>query len=333
MPDKPTIKGPVLVTGGTGFIGRAVINRLLHDRPGIELRSFSLPGEAAPAHWQDRVKGIHGDITSSEDVDAATQGAATIIHLAALLGAGDYDKHLRVTAGGTENVLKAALRNDARVVVASSIAVYGEYVRDRVCDESEGHGPQYSPYCLAKQEQENITLRYVNEHGLRASIARPANVTGAGSLPWVDVVGSALQLGVPLIVDGGTGNAGLVHANDVATGLIAIAARGGIGEAYNLCSDMRVSWRRYFGDIARLAGLSPPASGSYAALYKAARQFEVPERQLVPEHYTTLPLATLTLIGSDNRFPIAKLRSELGWRPAIDYAGIIADIRRYLASH
>jgi len=332
VPDSAILNSPVLVTGGTGFIGRAVIDRLLHDQPGIAVRSLSLPGETAPPQWQHRVEVIHGDITSTRDVAAATQGVATIIHLAALLGAGDYDTHLRITAGGTENILQAALRAGARVVVASSIAVYGDYVRDRVCTESVDHGPQNGPYCLAKQEQETITLRYVNEHGLHASIARPANVYGAGSMPWVDVVTAALQLGAPLIVDGGVGNAGLVHASDVATGLIAIASRGGAGEAYNICGDLDVSWRRYFADIARLAGLELPGSVSYEELYAIARQSEVPEQRIVPEQYSSIPLATLALIGSDNRFPTTRLRSALGWRPAVDYEAALREIGHYLES-
>ena len=303
MPDSATVNGPVLVTGGTGFIGRAVIDRLLHDRPDIAVRSLSLPGETAPPQWQQRVTVIHGDITSTRDVAVATQGVATIIHLAALLGAGDYDKHLRITAGGTENILLAALRADARVVVASSIAVYGDYVRNRVCTESVGHGPQNGPYCLAKQEQENLTLRYVNEHGLNASIARPANVYGTGSMPWVDVVIAALQLGAPLIVDGGSGNAGLVHAGDVAAGLIAIATSGSAGEAYNICGDLEISWRRYFTDIARLARLELPRSVTYEELYAIARQSENPEQRVVPEQYSSIPLATLALIGAGQPVP------------------------------
>ena len=332
MPDSATLNGPVLVTGGTGFIGRAVIDRLLHDCPGIMVRSLSLPGETAPAQWRDRVTLIHGDITSTRDVAAATQGVATIIHLAALLGAGDYDKHLRITAGGTENILLAALRADARVVVASSIAVYGDYVRNRVCTESVGHGPQNGPYCLAKQEQENLTLRYVNEHGLNASIARPANVYGTGSMPWVDVVIAALQLGAPLIVDGGSGNAGLVHAGDVAAGLIAIATSGSAGEAYNICGDLEISWRRYFTDIARLARLELPRSVTYEELYAIARQSENPEQRVVPEQYSSIPLATLALIGSDNRFPTTRLRSALGWQPAVDYDAALREIGHSLES-
>jgi len=145
-------------------------------------------------------------------------------------------------------------------------------------------------------------------------------------MPWVDVVTAALQLGAPLIVDGGVGNAGLVHAGDVATGLIAIASRGGAGEAYNICGDLDVSWRRYFADIARLAGVVLPDSVTYEELYAIARQSKIPEQRIVPEQYSSIPLATVALIGSDNRFPTTKLRSELGWRPAVDYNAALRKI-------
>jgi nucleoside-diphosphate-sugar epimerase len=141
------------------------------------------------------------------------------------------------------------------------------------------------------------------------------------------VVVAALRLGAPLIFDGGSGNAGLVHARDVATRLI---ARGDAGEAYNICGGLDVSWRRYFGDIASLAGLSLPDSVSHSELYVAARRSEIPERCIVPEQYTTLPLATLALIASDNRFPTDRLRRKLGWSPAVGYPAIVHDIGDYL---
>jgi nucleoside-diphosphate-sugar epimerase len=118
---------------------------------------------------------------------------------------------------------------------------------------------------------------------LHASIARPANVTGSGSLPWVDVVVAALELGAPIVVNGGAGTAGLVHAHDVATGLIAIASKGRAGEAYNICGDMDISWRRYFGDIAKMTGMELPATANYKDLYANARLREIPERLSLPK--------------------------------------------------
>ena len=97
----------VLVTGGTGFIGRALINRLL--KSGVACRSLSLPGEAPPEDWLGQVACRTGDITSMEDVAEAAEGVDCIFHLAALLGTGSYADHERVTVGGTRNVLDLSL--------------------------------------------------------------------------------------------------------------------------------------------------------------------------------------------------------------------------------
>ncbi len=320
----------ILVTGGTGFIGRAVVDCLLRDYPQAELRTLSLPGELRPPSWEGKVQCFAGDITSPADVAAATSGVDTIIHLAALLGAGSYQRHVAVTAGGTEVVLRQALEQGARTVVVSSIAVYGNHVRDRACNEAVGHGPQYGPYCLAKQEQENIAIRYAQELDADCCIARPANVYGAGSFPWVDVVAAALRAEAPLIVDGGQGNAGLVHVNDVATALVALAGSQLRGEAFNVCSELDINWRDYFGDIASALGLSLPASISYEQLYDLARQDEIPERHIVPDTYRYIPLATLALIGSDNRFPAQKLRDATVWRPEVDHESAMEEIRSAL---
>ena len=110
------------------------------------------------------------------------------------------------------------------------------------------------------------------------------------------------------------------------------ATGGGAGEAYNICGDLDVSWQCYFADIARLAGLELPGSVTYEDLYAIARQSEIPEQRIVPEQYSSIPLATLALIGSDNRFPTSRLRSALGWRPAAGYEAALREIGRSLES-
>ena len=140
------VRGPVLVTGGTGFIGRRVIEALLAREPCVSVRSFSLPGESAPAAWGSRVELLRGDVADAAAVSQAMRGVRTVIHLAALLGAGGYEEHRRITVEGTRHLLEAALAEAARVVVVSSVAVYGEQVRTRVCGEELGPGPHLGPY-------------------------------------------------------------------------------------------------------------------------------------------------------------------------------------------
>ena len=93
------ITTPILVTGGTGFIGRRLIDELL--KLDLAVASFALPGEAVPEHWGDRVTIHRGDITSTDDVNHAMQGIKTVFHLAAIVGFGAYQQHWDVTVEGS----------------------------------------------------------------------------------------------------------------------------------------------------------------------------------------------------------------------------------------
>lgn len=320
----------VLVTGGTGFIGRAVINKLLEK--GIDCVSFSLPGETAPEHWKGVVELKNGDITDRRLVSECVQSADCVIHLAALLGLGDYAQHEAITVKGTENILEAARRNQTRTIIISSIAVYGRYVRDRVCDEATGHGPWNGPYSWAKQGQETVALDYFEKYKLPVTVIRPANVYGAGSLPWVDVVIAAMKASAPILVDEGMGDAGLVHVDNLADAIILCAtSENTVGGTYNVCDEIAVSWHQYFSDLATLAGLTLAPSIDFHTLEQLALQAENPGQFITPEQYRAIPLATLDLIGSSNRFPSKLVREVTGWKPAKSYRQGMEDVRQYLA--
>ncbi len=112
-------------------------------------------------------------------------------------------------------------------------------------------GPHVGPYSYAKQQQEDVCHYYARERGARVTIARPANVIGAESAPWLGWIVPMLQAGIPLIVDEGKGNAGLIHARDVASALLLLAlSEDTVGEAYNLCAEYDISWAQYFDDLA-----------------------------------------------------------------------------------
>jgi nucleoside-diphosphate-sugar epimerase len=320
----------ILVTGGTGFIGRAVVAQLLDASADTQVVTLALPGEVIPEGWGARVTPVAGDVTRPDTVSAAMENVDTVIHLAALLGMGSYADHRAVTVSGTRNVLDAALKEQARVVAVSSIAIYGDFVRDRVCTEDVGHGPHYGPYALAKQEQENLVLEYCAEFDLDGCIARPANVFGPGSLPWVGVVCAALKAQMPIVVDGGSGNASLIAVQDVASALVSLAEKGKRGQAYNVSSDLNVSWKQYFSDLAGALGVPLPKSVPYDSLYERARRDEDPEQEITPDAYRSIPLATLALIGSDNRFPNDLIARETGWRPKSSYDSVLSEIRATL---
>lgn len=175
-----------LVTGASGFIGRWLIKRLLAD--GERVRALVLPNEDVRGVWPEVVEVLRGSITERTEVGQAVQGADTVYHLAAMVGDwGDELKYQHVTVGGTWNVLQAVAPS-ARVVLASSIVVYGHLIGQAVCDEDLSFGRPQGMYSRAKQAQEKLAWQVAAERNLQLSIVRPANVFGVGSRPWVEAL-------------------------------------------------------------------------------------------------------------------------------------------------
>ncbi|MBI4954677.1 MAG: NAD-dependent epimerase/dehydratase family protein [Myxococcales bacterium] len=323
---------PVLVTGATGFIGRRVVARLL--AAGARTRAFVLPAERVPESWSERVEVVRGDVGDRASVDQAVRGAGTVIHLAAMVGDwGGEELHRRVTVEGTEHVLRATAAEGARAVLASSVVVYGDRIPKDVCPEEHPFGTPLGPYGRSKQAQERTARRLERERGLRVAILRPGNVFGAGSGPWVDVAVGELRKGMPTLLDGGRGNAALCHVDNVAEAFVlAAGAEAAVGRAYNVNDDNGITWRRYFEDLARLAGTRPPRSIPRLAVDLLARASEAAWAVL---RRTDRPLVTreaVNLVGSHFRVPVARIRRELGFEPGTSYERGMEEVAAYLAS-
>ncbi|MEM9692187.1 MAG: NAD-dependent epimerase/dehydratase family protein, partial [Myxococcota bacterium] len=185
------IAEPIVVTGATGFIGRSLVNRLLEEGY-RKVRALVLPADPLPRAWlgpepgRDRVDIVRGDVTRLGDVAAVMGDAKTVFHLAAKVGDwGHPEEHHRITVMGTEHVLGEAARRQARVIMTSSVVVYGRQIGQKVCDEQTPMGAPLGPYSASKQAQERCGLRLEASHGLKLTVVRPTNVYGPGSIPWV----------------------------------------------------------------------------------------------------------------------------------------------------
>ena len=177
----------VLVFGGTGFIGRRAIRRLVERGENVVCMDIN-PGAATftgPAFpMEDRVKVVQGDVTQFEDVIKATMEARPerVLNLAYLLGGGEGNPHftMRLNVLGMDNCFEAArLCGVKRVVYASSIAVSGQQRNfgDRLVNEDD---PTYgtSQYAVHKIFNEFQAAQYIRSYGMSITGIRPANVTG-----------------------------------------------------------------------------------------------------------------------------------------------------------
>ena len=321
---------PVLVTGATGFIGSRVIHRLLEMD--IPARALVLPDEPVPAEWKGRVEIVRGGITDVPAVQKAAMGARTIIHLVAVVSDwGDEKKYWRFTVDGSRILFDQAVKNSARVCLASSIVVYGDNIRKQVCDENTPFGRTFGPYGRTKQAQEKLAWEYHKNRGMRLSVVRPANVYGPGSGPWLHDVVDLLQAGAPALISGGQMNAGLAYVDNVADLLLlAAAADNALGRVYNASDGLDVTWRQYFTDIAGLIGAKPPGSVPRPVAAMTAQVCEVVWKLFGIQKRPPVTREALNLVGSNNRIPNQRARAELGFKPRVSYKEGMKKTEKYI---
>lgn len=172
------MSAPVLVTGGGGFIGRAIVERLLQS--GVRVRVLGrgeYPDLAARG-----VECIRGDITDEATVERAIAGCDTVFHVAAKAGVwGRWDDYVRPNVWGTRKVIRACKAHGAaRLVFTSSPSVVFDGHDQRGLDETAPYPARFrSAYSATKAAAEHEVLA-ANSASLGTIVLRPHLVWGPG---------------------------------------------------------------------------------------------------------------------------------------------------------
>lgn len=220
-----------LVTGGAGFLGTALANRLAYD--GHQVRVIDDLSAGDPARLDEQVLFTRGDVadrpklwTLLQDVDCVYHLAARVLVSESILYPREYNE---VNVGGTVSVMEAM--RDAgvqRVVFASSGAVYGEQAHQPV-GEDQAPNPQ-SPYAVSKLAAEYYVRTIGALWGIETVILRIFNGYGPGqnlppSHPPVvpRFLSQALRGGSLVIFGGGAQTRDFVYVDDVVEALVAAA--------------------------------------------------------------------------------------------------------------
>jgi nucleoside-diphosphate-sugar epimerase/UDP-N-acetylglucosamine:LPS N-acetylglucosamine transferase len=230
----------VLVTGGGGFIGSHVVDRLLER--GMTPRIFDL--SASPYHSPLEVETFTGSITDPANLDLAMRDCDAVIHLAAVADVGHVlaDPVLaeEVNTRGTLNVLEAAAgAKVGRVVYGSTTWVYSDCVEQDVSEETLIPAPRHiytatklagETYCAGYSELydlESTVLRFGIPYGPRA---RAAGVVAK----FTDLAfeGKALT-----IAGDGSTTRSFIYVEDLADGIVAALKPEAAGRTYNLSGD------------------------------------------------------------------------------------------------
>jgi UDP-glucose 4-epimerase len=240
----------VLVTGGAGFIGSNLVQKLISDdNDVVVIDNLSSGFISNIAHFKD-INFINGDIRNIDDVKKAIKGVEVVFHLAASVGnkrSIDFpilDSETNVL--GTINILNECVRNGVRKIVTSSSAgIFGE-LKTIPIKEDHPIEPD-SPYGCSKLCEEKLCLSYSKLYDIEAVCLRYFNVYGPNQR--FDAYGNVIPIFVykmlhnePIIVYGdGSQTRDFVHVNDIVQANINSANSYDVNEAFNIASGQRVS--------------------------------------------------------------------------------------------
>jgi nucleoside-diphosphate-sugar epimerase len=253
----------VLVTGGAGTIGSAVVRRLLAD-PAYEVR---VSDQRAAPQWMREGCEVHtGDLRLAREASSATDGCSHVIHLAAIVGGIANFHRLPYTLTEVNNALYNAVVSAAidhrveRFVYVSSSMVFE---RAELFPTPEDYLPScpvpISAYGFSKLTGEVYCRAAHDEHGLPFTICRPFNAYGPGETPdpepgiahaVPDLISKVLSGQRPLEIFGsGEQTRTLTHVDDIADGIVtAMGSPAGLNEDFNISSSRELT----VAEIARI---------------------------------------------------------------------------------
>jgi UDP-glucose 4-epimerase len=308
----------VLVTGGAGTIGAAVVKRLLAEQR-WEVR---VSDQRRPPDWMgDQVEFREADLRDAVQASQATAGCSHVIHLAAIVGGIANFHKLPYTLTEANNaltgaVVRAALDHDVeRLLYVSSSMVFERATEFPTREEHLLACPApRSAYGFSKLSGEIYTRAAHDEHGLRYTICRPFNAYGPGERPEPgiahavpDLIAKALAYQRPLQIFGsGVQTRTLTHVDDIADGIVtALASPAGENQDFNISAAQELT-------VAKIAELIWEACGNdpSALEFEHVPSFEVDVQRRWPS--------------------VEKARRLLGWEARIDVEEGIAQTVAWL---
>ena len=316
-----------LVTGGAGFIGSHLTERLLelgHDVVVLDNLSTGRAANLVHLEGHARLTIRVGSITDPVLLAEVTTGTDVIYHMAAAVGvklvADDPVRTIETNIYPTEVLLRLAAQGKQRVFLASTSEVYGKNPKERWTEEDDLHfSPTSRPrwaYGCSKAIDEFLALAYYRKFGLKVAIGRFFNVVGPRQVGHYGMViprfvDQALSGGPVVVYDDGEQVRCFGHVREVVDAVIGLVETPAAhGSVFNIGSDEPVSIRGLAEEIIRR--VDPQIRIEYLPYRDAYGDDFEDVRRRVPD--------------------VSKLATALGRKPSLKLGEILDDIIRWKRS-
>jgi dihydroflavonol-4-reductase len=224
----------VFVTGGTGFVGKPTVVRLVEG--GHEVRCLVRSTSRTDALEELGCELVYGDVTDKASVLEGTRGCEWVVHLANVYSFWEPDKgvYRRVNVEGTRNVMEAALEAGvSKVAHVSTLLVWGNTPDSPFDEESPVGTRRFTEYARSKHEGDEIVWKLYRQEGLPVVVLYPGAVLGAGDPKATgQYVRDLIERRVPARVFEDSAFT-YVHLDDVAEAIVrALEKEDNLGEKY-----------------------------------------------------------------------------------------------------
>lgn len=319
--------GGAFVTGGSGFIGGRLIERLVGE--GRPVRALARSERAAAAVEALGAVPVHGDLGDRKAMTAGAAGTEVAFHLAAQLGEwGPWEEFERGNVEGTRNTLAACAEAGVRRFVhcgTEAALMAGEPLVG--VDETAPLRPDSrAPYPATKAKAEQAVLN-ASRDGFETLAVRPRFVWGKGDTTLLPEMVATVEAGKWAWVGGGSNVTDTTHVANVVEGLVLAAECGRPGEAYFVTDGEAVVFREFVTQLLHTQGVEPP-SRSLPAWTAAplARVSEAAWRVLPLKGAPPMTTFRSWLLTQECTIDISKARDQLGYAPVVSHEQGLAEL-------
>jgi nucleoside-diphosphate-sugar epimerase len=304
------------VTGGSGFIGGALIRRLVAD--GCDVHALVRSDASAQKVTALGAKAIAGDLADVPSMAVGAQYCELAFHCAAHLGDwGTREEFERDNVQGTRNALAAARQAGLRrfVHVGTEAALLAGEPLIEVDERAPLRFDSPALYSSTKARAEEAVIE-ANRDGLETVVVRPRFVWGRGDTTLLPLLTAAVRSGRFAWIGGGHHRTSTTHIENTVHGLMLAAERGAPGGVYFVTDGEPVVFRDFITRLLATQGVEAPTRSVPTRVARAiAATSEAAWRSLPLPGRPPLTRLTVWVSGLETTLDITRAREELGYAP------------------
>jgi nucleoside-diphosphate-sugar epimerase len=316
------------VTGGSGFIGGRLVERLLSE--GHPVRALARSDAAAERVSKLGAEPVRGELGDRASLAAGAAGCELAFHLAAHLGEwGDWAEFERGNVDGTRNALAACAEAGVKRFVhcGTEAALMAGEPLIQVDETAPLRPDSRAPYPATKAKAEEA-VGVASHAGFETVVLRPRFVWGKGDTTLLPEMVATVEAGRFAWVGGGRNVTDTTHVDNVVEGLILAAEKGRPGEAYFVTDREPVIFREFVTELLRTQGVEPPDRSLPAwTAAPMARVCEAAWKALPLPGDPPMTTFRSWLLTQECTIDISKARAELGYEPVVSHAQGLAELR------